>query len=71
MFKIVQLWAHSIRVDMQIVHWLCLIPSGDELHINLDTITTEDVEAALLHTKPSARGMTGKYMAWQQEYESS
>ena len=44
--------------------------SGQDLHIKLDTITTMDVEAALSHTKPSAKNLVQKYEAWQKEYES-
>ena len=43
---------------------------GEELHIELDNITTKDVEIALKHTKPSALGMKEKYAAWQKDYES-
>lgn len=44
--------------------------SGEDLHIKLDTLTTADVLVALERTKPSARNLTGKYAAWQTEYES-
>ncbi|XP_033108615.1 katanin p60 ATPase-containing subunit A-like 2 isoform X4 [Anneissia japonica] len=37
---------------------------------SIDPITTEDVEAVLKHTKPSARMLQKKYMEWQKEYES-
>lgn len=43
---------------------------GEDLHIKLDTLTTADVLVALERTKPSARNLTGKYAAWQTEYES-
>ena len=46
------------------------LPLGEELHIELDNITTKDVEIALRHTKPSALGMKEKYAAWQKDYES-
>ncbi|XP_071964701.1 katanin p60 ATPase-containing subunit A-like 2 [Antedon mediterranea] len=36
----------------------------------IDPIATEDVEAVLKHTKPSARMLQKKYMEWQKEYES-
>ncbi|EDO36214.1 predicted protein, partial [Nematostella vectensis] len=35
-----------------------------------DPVETSDVEAALAHTKPSARTLTDKYREWQKEYES-
>ncbi|XP_071845991.1 katanin p60 ATPase-containing subunit A-like 2 isoform X2 [Apostichopus japonicus] len=38
--------------------------------LTIDAITTEDVMAALAHTKPSARGLKEKYIEWQKEYES-
>ena len=36
----------------------------------VDAITTADVEAALAHTKPSAKLLKDKYLKWQKEYES-
>ncbi len=39
--------------------------------ITLEAVTMEDVVAALASTKPSARGMKEKYIAWQQEFESA
>jgi hypothetical protein len=48
----------------------CQIISGEELHIQLDTVETRDVEGALASTKPSARTLADKYSAWQREYES-
>lgn len=39
--------------------------------IQIDSITTIDVESAISHTKPSACGLTSKYTAWQQQYEST
>ena len=47
---------------------MCIL--GEELHIELDNITTKDVELALRHTKPSALGLKDKYLAWQRDYES-
>ncbi|XP_030832651.1 katanin p60 ATPase-containing subunit A-like 2 isoform X4 [Strongylocentrotus purpuratus] len=38
--------------------------------LTLDPITTADVEAALAHTKPSAKLLKDKYLKWQKEYES-
>lgn len=43
---------------------------GQGLEIQLETITTDDVVAALAKTKPSARAMAKKYLDWQHEYES-
>lgn len=36
----------------------------------IEPVKTEDVEAALKHTKPSARQLKDKYNDWQREYES-
>ena len=59
----------SRDVDWNI--WLCFVYiSGDELHLDLDTITTNDVEIALRHTKPSAHGLKAKYLEWQKNFES-
>ncbi|RNA10244.1 katanin p60 ATPase-containing subunit A-like 2 isoform X7 [Brachionus plicatilis] len=45
---------------------------GDELNqLILDPIRTEDVEAVLLSTKPSAKQFKNKYDAWRKEYESN
>ena len=38
--------------------------------IHIEPVTTEDLDSALLHTKPSARQLTHKYTEWQKEYES-
>ena len=43
---------------------------GEELHIELDEISTEDVYSALKHTKPSALTMKDRYIQWQNKYES-
>ncbi|BFY97854.1 hypothetical protein BsWGS_00894 [Bradybaena similaris] len=43
---------------------------GEELHIHLDKIKTEDVSAALERTKPSAKTMKQKYADWQRDFES-
>ncbi|KAG9353839.1 hypothetical protein JZ751_011963 [Albula glossodonta] len=38
--------------------------------IQLETVTTADFLDVIAHTKPSARNLTEKYMAWEKEYES-
>lgn len=38
--------------------------------IQLETITTADVERVLSTTKPSARAFKDKYTEWQKEFES-
>ncbi len=38
--------------------------------IQLDSITTADVEKVLSTTKPSARAFQDKYTEWQKEFES-
>ncbi|KAH0519362.1 Katanin p60 ATPase-containing subunit A-like 2, partial [Microtus ochrogaster] len=38
--------------------------------IQLDTVTTEDFLDVLAHTKPSAKNLTERYLAWQKEFES-
>uniref|UniRef100_A0A8C9VVR6 Katanin p60 ATPase-containing subunit A-like 2 n=1 Tax=Scleropages formosus TaxID=113540 RepID=A0A8C9VVR6_SCLFO len=38
--------------------------------IQLETVTTDDFLEVIAHTKPSARNLTDKYMAWEKEYES-
>jgi len=38
--------------------------------LEIEPVSTEDVEAALKHTKPSARQLKDKYKDWQKEYES-
>jgi len=38
--------------------------------LEIEPVNTEDVEAALKHTKPSARQLKDKYKDWQKEYES-
>ncbi|XP_051659669.1 katanin p60 ATPase-containing subunit A-like 2 isoform X2 [Manacus candei] len=38
--------------------------------IQLDTITTADFLDVITHTKPSAKNLSRKYMAWQREFES-
>ncbi|XP_065911873.1 katanin p60 ATPase-containing subunit A-like 2 [Dysidea avara] len=42
----------------------------EEAGITIEPVTTEDVNSALVHTKPSARQLTHKYIQWQKEYES-
>lgn len=39
--------------------------------VELDPVQTADVEAAISSTKPSARQLAGRYLAWQKEYEST
>ncbi|CAF0710391.1 unnamed protein product [Brachionus calyciflorus] len=47
------------------------LSEGEELtQLKLDTIKTEDVEAVLMSTKPSARQFKNKYDSWRKEYES-
>uniref|UniRef100_H3ARL4 Katanin p60 ATPase-containing subunit A-like 2 n=1 Tax=Latimeria chalumnae TaxID=7897 RepID=H3ARL4_LATCH len=38
--------------------------------IKLDTVTTSDFLDVIAHTKPSAKNLSEKYAAWQDEYES-
>lgn len=38
--------------------------------IHIEPVTTEDLNSALVHTKPSARQLGHKYTEWQKEYES-
>uniref|UniRef100_A0A674G7T1 Katanin p60 ATPase-containing subunit A-like 2 n=1 Tax=Taeniopygia guttata TaxID=59729 RepID=A0A674G7T1_TAEGU len=38
--------------------------------IQLDTITTADFLDVITHTKPSAKNLSQKYMAWQRDFES-
>ncbi|KFO34376.1 Katanin p60 ATPase-containing subunit A-like 2, partial [Fukomys damarensis] len=38
--------------------------------IQLDTVTTADFLDVLAHTKPSAKNLTQRYSAWQEEFES-
>ena len=33
-------------------------------------VRTSDVEAAIAHTKPSARKLSSRYVEWQKQYES-
>ncbi|XP_050007527.1 katanin p60 ATPase-containing subunit A-like 2 [Alexandromys fortis] len=44
--------------------------SSDFPVIQLDTVTTEDFLDVLAHTKPSAKNLTERYLAWQKEFES-
>ncbi len=39
-------------------------------HIQIDPIRTQDVQAAISRTKPSAKLLAEKYSQWQQQYES-
>jgi len=39
-------------------------------NITLDPVLNEDVLASIKNTKPSAHTLKGKYIAWQQEFES-
>ncbi|VEL09458.1 unnamed protein product [Protopolystoma xenopodis] len=45
--------------------------NNGELHVRLDPVTTEDVEAALQSTMPSARQLVAKYQEWQRNYGSA
>ena len=38
--------------------------------LEIEPVNTDDVDAALKHTKPSARQLKDKYKDWQKEYES-
>ncbi|CAB1424927.1 unnamed protein product [Pleuronectes platessa] len=38
--------------------------------IKLETVTTADFLEVIAHSKPSARNLTGRYTAWEREYES-
>nr|XP_015195690.1 PREDICTED: katanin p60 ATPase-containing subunit A-like 2 isoform X3 [Lepisosteus oculatus] len=38
--------------------------------LKLETVTTADFLDVIAHTKPSAKSLNEKYMAWQNEYES-
>ena len=38
--------------------------------IQLDSITTVDIEKVLSTTKPSAQAFKNKYIQWQKEFES-
>ncbi|KAM4634144.1 katanin p60 ATPase-containing subunit A-like 2 [Polymixia lowei] len=38
--------------------------------IQLETVATSDFLEVIAHTKPSARNLTGRYAAWEREYES-
>ncbi|XP_055478651.1 katanin p60 ATPase-containing subunit A-like 2 isoform X2 [Psammomys obesus] len=38
--------------------------------IMLDTVTTKDFLDVLAHTKPSAKNLTERYLAWQEKFES-
>uniref|UniRef100_A0AAY4AG15 Katanin p60 ATPase-containing subunit A-like 2 n=1 Tax=Denticeps clupeoides TaxID=299321 RepID=A0AAY4AG15_9TELE len=44
--------------------------NANMLAIRLETVTTADFLEVIAHTKPSARTLTEKYCAWEQEYES-
>lgn len=33
-------------------------------------VRTSDVEAAIAHTKPSAKQLSNRYIEWQKQYES-
>jgi hypothetical protein len=50
---------------------MSLFQDNDNINqLKLDKITTSDVEAVLLSTKPSARQFKNKYESWRKEYES-
>ena len=38
--------------------------------IVIEPVRTNDVETAILRTKPSARQLAHRYLEWQKEYES-
>lgn len=38
--------------------------------IRLETVTTADFLEVIAHTKPSARNLMDRYVAWEREYES-
>ncbi|KAA0183419.1 Katanin p60 ATPase containing subunit [Fasciolopsis buskii] len=42
-----------------------------EKHIHLDPVLTEDVQAAISSTMPSAKQLAGKYQEWQRQFGSS
>ena len=42
----------------------------DKWDVSIDPVTTHDVEAAISHTKPSAKTLVGQYEKWQKQYES-
>ncbi|THD21752.1 Katanin p60 ATPase-containing subunit A 2 [Fasciola hepatica] len=42
-----------------------------ERHIHLDPVLTEDVQAAIASTMPSARQLAEKYQEWQRQFGSS
>ncbi|KAF8560551.1 hypothetical protein P879_08114 [Paragonimus westermani] len=62
----------AMRVVRKIFDILEGHTSGDhpEMYIRLDPVTTEDVKAAILSTKPSASQLAGKYQEWQKCYGS-
>ena len=60
----------NYRYVNYVIKSLNLSKKGEELHIELDEICTEDVYAALKHTKPSAQTMKDRYIQWQKNYES-
>ncbi|MEJ1286015.1 katanin p60 subunit A-like 2 [Cricetulus griseus] len=46
-------------------------PEGSSLpEIHLDTVTTKDFLEVLAHSKPSAKNLTQRYLAWQDKFES-
>ena len=44
--------------------------SGGLENVVIDPITTQDVEAAISRTKPSAKLLSKRYSEWQSQYES-
>ena len=50
--------------------FVILLVQLENAGIHIEPVTTEDLNSALLHTKPSARQLTHKYIEWQKEYES-
>lgn len=59
-----------MTINPGVIYTRLIIFLGQDLEIQLETITTDDVVAALAKTKPSARAMAKKYLDWQHEYES-
>ncbi|XP_074649916.1 katanin p60 ATPase-containing subunit A-like 2 isoform X2 [Tubulanus polymorphus] len=60
----------AMRTVRKIFEALECHDGGEELHIQLDTIKTSDVEMALQTMKPSAQRLSTKYAAWSKEFES-
>ena len=52
------------------ISMVCYTVQLEEAGITVEPVRTEDINSALVHTKPSARQLTHKYIQWQKEYES-